>query len=287
MALSLFLLVYISMLHKLTYTPSASHTYRDVKPYVPHYDCVGYSNADNNHNTMQSLPSSSSSNESDVVRVPDWVDSGLQKRRKVTFLPAANQFLQDLASSNSSTATASSLSSQLQEEDEQQRPSITQLQFYGPNSPWADSPQQAITNVKQCIYELLSVDVRSAWQTKKAREGKFQAERSSRVKEWSGKADDSTTHNNASGSDDSEEKRDNESKKKKSSEGSQLCTQQIDNLLVRYTIEEPGSALYREGVNAEDNNNNDGGGRGCVVDERSMGSGAEDIVVVHTISFLK
>ena len=242
---------------------------------------------------MQSPSSLSSSNESDVVRVPDWVDSGLQKRRKVTFLPAANQFLQDLASSNSSTTaatTATSLSSQQQQQEEQQRPSITQLQFYGPNSPWADSPQQAITNVKQCIHELLSVDVRSAWQTKKAREGKFQAERSSRVKEWSGKADDgdATTHDNANGSDDSEEKRDNESKKKKSSEGSQLCTQQIDNLLVRYTIEEPGSVLYREGVNAEDNNNDDGGGgRGGVVDERSMGSGAEDIVVVHTITFLK
>ena len=237
---------------------------------------------------MQSPSSLLSSNESDVVRVPDWVDSGLQKRRKVTFLPAANQFLQDLASSNSSTTTttASSLSSQ-QQEEEQQPPSMTQLQFYGPNSPWADSPHQAITNLKQCIYELLSVDVRSAWQTKKAREGKFQAERSSRVKEWSGKDDDdATTHNNASGSDDSEEKRDNESKKKRRSEGSQLCTQQIDNLLVRYTIEEPGSVLYREGVNTEDNNNNDGG-RGGVVDERSMGSGAEDIVVVHTISFLK
>jgi hypothetical protein len=29
----------------------------------------------------------------DEVRVPYWVDSGLQKRRNVTFLPAAEQFL--------------------------------------------------------------------------------------------------------------------------------------------------------------------------------------------------
>ena len=138
------------------------------------------------------------------------------------------------------------------------------------------------------MYELLSVDVRSAWQTKKAREGKFQAERSSRVKEWSGKNDDdvgATTIHNASGSDDSEEKRNDERKEKKSEGDGQLCTQQIDNLLVRYTIEEPGSVLYQEGVIAEVNN--DGGGRGGVVDECSMGSGAEDIVVVHTISFLK
>ena len=258
---------------------------RDVKPYVPHYDCVGYNNNNADTNTIQS--SSSLSNDTDIVRVPDWVDSGLQKRRKVTFLPAADRFLHDLASSNNSTTTASLSSPQ---QGEEQQPSITQLQFYGPNSPWADTPQQAVTNLKQCMYELLSVDVRSAWQTKKAREGKFQAERSSRVKEWSGKNDDddvgATTTHNASGSDDSKEKRNDERKKKNKSEGDgQLCTQQIDNLLVRYTIEEPGSVLYQEGVNTEVNI--DGGGRGGVVDERSMGSGAEDIVVVHTISFLK
>ena len=238
----------------------------DVKPYVPHYDCVGY-NADNvmqssSSSTSASTPSTVTNNnesdDTDVVRVPDWVDSGLQKRRKVTFLREADQFLQDLASSNTTLSSSSSSS-------------ITQLQFYGPNSPWLDTPHQTIQNVKHCIYELLSVDVRSAWQTKKARMGKFQAERSSRVKEWSGKDDDIATIKNASGGDESS-KEDRES---------MMCTQQIDNLLVQYTIEEPGSALYQESTVNSDNKGS------SIVDERSMGSGAEDILVVHSISFIK
>jgi len=165
------------------------------------------------------------------LRVPQWVDSGLQKRRSVTFLPEATQFLQDLTTTSSSKSPP--------------------LKFYGAHTPWKDtSSEQAVEYIKQCILELLSVDVRSAWQTRKARDGKFQAERSSRVKEWKGEGGtdkkDTVDQNN-----------------------SNFCTQQIDNLLVQYTIEEPGSAYHEKEV-----------------DERSIGSGAEDIVVVHYISLI-
>jgi hypothetical protein len=99
------------------------------------------------------------------------------------------------------------------------------------------------------MHELLGVDVRSAWQTKKARKGKFQAERSSRVKDW--KESNATVGIDANGD-----------------SASNFCSQQIDNLLLKYTIEEPGSALMG------------------TLDERSKGSGAEDIVVVHSISII-
>ena len=82
-----------------------------------------------------------------------------------------------------------------------------------------------------------------------ARDGKFQAERSSRVREWKGDG--------------------NTDKKDVVDQSSSFCTQQIDNLLVQYTIEEPGSAYHEKEV-----------------DERSIGSGAEDIVVVHSISLI-
>lgn len=210
----------------------------DIKPYVPHYDCVGYNPVRNAGlmqppsddlaaTTLSTNPTDNSSeNGSDQlrstaeeVRVPYWVDSGLQKRRNVTFLPEAEAFLQDLMSLNS-------------------------LQFYGPKSPWKDSPSEAVEYIRSCMHELLGVDVRSAWQTKKARKGKFQAERSSRVKDWKGDA----------AVDEREE--------------SPHCSQQIDNLLLKYTIEAPGSALMG------------------TLDERSKGSGAEDVVVVHSISMI-
>lgn len=244
----------------------------DIKPYVPHYDCVGYtppSLAVTPVTVSTPVSDAACTNESEAneastsyttkvnsvenVKVPHWVDSGLQKRRNVTFSPAADQFLQDLASIQSMEASP---------------PPLSKLQFYGPHSPWKDSSEKAVEDVKSCILELLGVDVRSAWQTKKARKGKFQAEKSSRLNDGKGNAKDSSTSHSSTGGDQSSGENNN-----------RLCTQQIDNLLVQYTIEEPGSALYREGMES-------GGGRNPVVDERSMGSGAEDIVVVHSISLL-
>ncbi|KAL3786985.1 hypothetical protein HJC23_005496, partial [Cyclotella cryptica] len=245
----------------------------DIKPYVPHYDCVGYnpgmrmsdaseqvgndefvstrqssepnSGEDTMNNAVKAASMQGGSSEESDVRVPYWVDSGLQKRRTVTFLPDANLFLQHLisppATNSSNHAT----------------PSLNDLQFYGPNSPWKDSPVEAVEYLRNCMHELLGVDVRSTWQTKKARKGKFQAERSTRVKSW--KEDD-----------------DYKSDAVPADASNPLCTQQIDNLLLKYTIEEPGSSLLV----------NDVSDKRYTVDERSKGSGAEDIVVVHSISFI-
>lgn len=218
----------------------------DIKPYVPHYDCVGYDPtrtgsglAQQNGSTIEPMHKSDvelvQNKNTEGVRVPYWVDSGLQKRRKVTFLHEANQFLKDLITSNGTKPHSS----------------INNLQFYGPNSPWNDSPSEAVEYLRCVIRELLGVDVRSAWQTKKARKGKFQAEKSSRVKEWKG--ENITT----AGTHDDDNK-----------ESNPLCTQQLDNLIIQYTIEAPDSTLVG------------------TLDERSKGSGAEDIVVIHSISII-
>lgn len=162
----------------------------------------------------------------DGVRVPRWVDDGLRKRRSVAFLPAAEEFLGSLPDGA--------------------------LRFYGPGSPWRDRREDLPDVAKGCIREVLGADVRSAWQTRKARGGRSQAERSGRLEGWTGGGDEG----GAGG-------------RPPAVEG--LCSQQIDNMLVQYTIEEPGA----------------GAGEGTRVDERSRGSGAEDRVVVHSISLIR
>lgn len=228
----------------------------DIKPYVPHYDCVGYDFERLDSGAGASFSDSEPGcNKSDTikdtgseVKVPHWVDSGLQKRRNVTFLPEARQFLRDLISPTTRNTGSNNQS-------------LDNLQFYGPHSPWKDSPAEAVENLEACMHQLLGVDVRSTWQTKKARKGKFQAERSTRVKNLK---DDNTSNTATNG---------------KGEDGiNQFCTQQIDNLLLNYTIEEPGSALI--------GNNHDADTTKSAIDERSKGSGAEDIVVVHSINFI-
>ena len=97
-------------------------------------------------------------------------------------------------------------------------------------------------------------DVRSAWQTDKARKGKFQAKRSvqQRPQQSSSEGDGNTNSNDIDNNDNDQPQR--------------LCTQQIDNVIVSYT------------VGKSDQLN---------IDERSEGSGAEDVVVVNTISFIE
>ena len=138
----------------------------------------------------------------DQLKVPSWVSDGLDTRRPVNIESRALQQLEQILTENPNA-----------------------LQFYG-----GQSLDATVEQVANCIAEVLSVDVRSAWQTKKAREGKSQAERASRVQG-------------------------------DYMEGSSECTQQLDNLLIRYTVSQP------------DTQNRD----------ESEGSGAEDIVLVHSI----
>ena len=208
----------------------------DVKPYVPHYDCVGYdpgsgrvAAADGGGATDGKKVREGTGPPADEVRVPAWVDDGLKKRRTVSLLPAAEDFLSSLPDGA--------------------------LKFYGPGSPWKDRREDTPAAAKGCIREVLGADVRSAWQTRKARGGRSQAERSGRLGGRGGKKGDG----DGSAGDGV-----------RAEEG--LCSQQIDNMLVQYAIEEPG------GEGGE-------GARG--VDERSRGSGAEDRVVVHSISLIR
>ncbi len=122
-----------------------------------------------------------------------------------------------------------------------------ELEFYGKSTGRDETEEEAFDSIRRCISEVLSVDVRSKFQTSKARKGKSQAERAKRVKELqksstSGKPEKSQKEATARLSDN-------------------ICTQQLDRLLVKYTVRE----------NIVENSND-------AVD--THGSGADDCIVV-------
>jgi tRNA-Thr(GGU) m(6)t(6)A37 methyltransferase TsaA len=162
--------VYVSGLDLVDGTPVL-----DIKPYVPHYDSVGYvpDNQKNNDNSIgiddddddddddDEHNINDNDNESEnSVRLPQWVSDGLDKRRPVSFTPSANKQLNTIMT-NEDTAN--------------------EMEFYGVASGRDASNEDGLQRIKSCIEEVLSVDVRSSFQTKKARKGKFQAERAIRV----------------------------------------------------------------------------------------------------------
>jgi tRNA-Thr(GGU) m(6)t(6)A37 methyltransferase TsaA len=147
------------------------------------------------------------------VKLPPWVPEGLSTQRNVTITQLAQDELKDL----------------LQKDPEA-------LQFYGEKHGDV-SLEGTVDVVTECIRQVLAVDVRSSHQTKKAREGKFQAERSARL----------------------------EDKDAAQAPIQNICTQQLDNLLIQYTVTE-----------AADRQNS-----------QSQGSGAEDAVSVKSIKLLK
>ena len=147
------------------------------------------------------------------VKLPPWVPEGLSTRRNVTITQLAQEELKDLLQNNSEA-----------------------LQFYG-KKHGDKSLEGTVDVVTECIRQVLAVDVRSSYQTKKARQGKFQAERSARL-------EDKDAAQNAI---------------------QNICTQQLDNLLIQYTVTE-----------AADRQNS-----------QSQGSGAEDGVFVKSIQLLK
>jgi tRNA-Thr(GGU) m(6)t(6)A37 methyltransferase TsaA len=147
------------------------------------------------------------------VKLPPWVPEGLSTQRNVTITQFAQDELKDL----------------LQKDPEA-------LEFYG-KKHGDMSLEGTVDVVTECIRQVLAVDVRSSHQTKKAREGKFQAERSALLGD--------TDAAQAPFQD--------------------ICTQQLDNLLIQYTVTE-----------AADRQNS-----------QSEGSGAEDAVFVKSIQLLK
>jgi len=198
--------VYISGLDLVDGTPVL-----DIKPYVPHYDSVG-------HMYEEGLGADKE------ARLPKWVSDGLGKRKNVDFTPEAEEQLKNIVTGEDAK----------------------ELEFYGKATGRDKSDEDALESIKRCIEEVLSVDVRSKWQTKKAREGKSRAETAKRVKDNSAL--------------------DASSEQKLGSEDT-VCTQQLDRLLIKFTVS--------EGYDANDQ---------VAVD--TTGSGADDGIKVVGVEYL-
>ena len=157
------------------------------------------------------------------LQLPSWVSGGLATKRPVQVKDTAQKQLLDILKLDPFA-----------------------LDFYGPHRG-DEGIMDTMTCVLACITQVLSVDVRSNWQTKKARVGKSQAERASRVRQQQQHASIMTS--SSSGEATAE------------TTTNKLCSQQLDNLLIQYSVDQP-----------EETNR-----------ETSEGSGAEDVVVVHSL----
>ena len=172
----------------------------DIKPYVPVYD---------------SVPMDDDNGTSSNVRVPGWVSGGLSTKRSVAVTAAAISDLTNILQTN---------------------PEV--LEFYGPK--FGEKTMEAtMASALDCIRQVLAIDVRSSYQTKKIRDGKFQAERSRRLCSI-------------------------EATNPSSIAEGKTCSQQLDNLLIHYQIDEP-SEIQRS---------------------PSSNSGAEDVLQVTCIEIL-
>jgi len=183
----------------------------DLVDSTPVYDIKPYVS------TYDSLPPTiSTSPDVQSSTVPSWVSDGLATRRPVHILPKALHDLQQILETDPNA-----------------------LDFYRGAS--------ALDDITKCIEQVLSVDVRSAWQTKKARRGQSQAERAERLRRGS-PTENSAEANNSS-----------------SKTPAAVCTQQLDNLLIHFTVSAPETSSR----------------------SASEGSGAEDTVLVHSIQLFQ
>jgi tRNA-Thr(GGU) m(6)t(6)A37 methyltransferase TsaA len=204
--------VYVSGLDLVDGTPVL-----DIKPYVPHYDSVGYMYEEGMGVDKEAT-------------LPKWVSDGLGKRKAVDFSEEADEQLKRIVIGEDAK----------------------DLEFYGKSTGRDESDEDALDSIKTCITEVLSVDVRSKWQTSKARKGKSRAETASRVKEAK-QTDDTVTATKTE-----------ESVTEKTAK---ICTQQLDNLLIKFRVQEGK-------LDSED----------CAVD--TQGSGADDSILVLGIEFI-
>ncbi len=149
--------------------------------------------------------------------------SPLDKRKDVEFTDEANEQLTNIITNDDAE----------------------ELEFYGKSTGRDKSDEGALDSLKKCIIEVLSVDVRSKWQTSKARRGKSRAETSVRVKEM--KVSDIAQDG--------------------SEFSAKVCTQQLDRLLIKFTVKE-GQPKSTE----------------CAVD--TEGSGADDSIMVLGITLM-
>jgi tRNA-Thr(GGU) m(6)t(6)A37 methyltransferase TsaA len=219
----------------------------DVKPYVPTYDSVipfttyNASEKDSvlSSTTQESLTTSTITQQQSQlllpelppVRVPDWVDGGLKTFRPVTVTDRAKHELQAILQNNPNA-----------------------LEFYGPHHHQAhrDKDTDAFTEMLRCITQVLAMDVRSSYQTQKSRKGQFQAECAQRMQSSFGLPRHQSNHETNNDDDDHQ------------NQSSNVCTQQLDNLLIGYRVEQ--TKELRRGT--------------------SKNSGAEDVIVVESIQLL-
>ena len=173
----------------------------DVKPYVPIYDSVGL-DVDNT---------------SSVANVPSWVQGGLATRRQVTVSNSAKEELRALLEKNPNA-----------------------LEFYGPKQG-EPSVEDTLATALDCIRQVLAIDVRSGFQTKKARKGTSQAQKAQRLnkRQITKDGENGTSSSIIEGT----------------------STQQLDNLLIHFSVLEAGD---RKRLSSEN-------------------SGAEDVVTVQSI----
>jgi len=134
------------------------------------------------------------------------------------------------------------------------------LDFYGSHcfADLNDDAKNTMETVLRVIEQVLSIDVRSSHQTRKARTGRSQAERAQRIRT---KFDVDTTLN--SGNDGSKPKADATTCVAEELEEKRMCTQQLDNLLIHFSVKETKAKR-----------------------ESSEGSGAEDGITVESIQLL-
>jgi tRNA (adenine37-N6)-methyltransferase len=191
----------------------------DIKPYVPHYDSV----PEPSSVATSMSPVSLSISGSPVCSIPDWVSQGLSAKRTVQITENARQHLISILQNNPYS-----------------------LEHFGPHRG-DDCILTTVAAVWKCIEQVLSIDVRSEWQTQKVRLGASHAELSQRIQEYYGSGGHVATIGATN-----------------SNPLPPLCSQQIDNLLIYYTVEQPQS-LHRI---------------------TSKGSGAEDQVTIHAVELL-
>lgn len=184
----------------------------DIKPYVPIYDSVGGNDDDD---------------DDDGVRLPMWVKEGLSLQRTVVVNDSARMELQSILTANPNA-----------------------LEFYGP-SHGDETIDETMENVLKCIRQVLAMDVRSSYQTKRTRAGTFRAERSNRIQSI---RNNSNANQSALVGDSLEI----------SSVRDGVCTQQLDNLLIYFEAKESNSPRTTASTN----------------------SGAEDILFVTSIQLL-
>jgi tRNA (Thr-GGU) A37 N-methylase len=188
----------------------------DVKPYVPVYDSPQPIPLP----TLQQNPSEAHS-AMDGCRVPAWVSDGLATYREVQFGFESQQNIRDILSNDTTCP----------------------LLFFGVHGIYHQdaSQESAFQALLTAIREILSIDVRSIYQTNKARRGCSHAQRSHRffqhqpmLQQLIGEADCGRS-----------------------------CTQQMDNLLIEFTSTSMPVPKNKS----------------------SMGSGAEDTVVVKSVRY--